>query len=124
LKLIREGMEDYEYLKLLSDAGDSALARAIADGLFPRAYQTEQPASALMAARARIASRIVELGGAGGVVGGSGGSGGVPGAGVPDGTAREAAPPAVHSGCAAGGGAAGLAALAGLAGALRLRRRR
>jgi len=65
LKMIREGMEDYEYLKLLVDAGDGALAREIADGLFPRAYETEQPAAALMAARARIAARLVALASAG-----------------------------------------------------------
>jgi hypothetical protein len=34
LKMIREGMEDYEYLKLLADAGDEAFARRVADALF------------------------------------------------------------------------------------------
>ena len=41
LKMIREGMEDYEYLKLLSDVGDPALAQQIASQLFPHAYQSD-----------------------------------------------------------------------------------
>jgi hypothetical protein len=61
LKLVREGMEDYEYLKLLSDLGDKAMAQREALALFPTAYQTEQSPDALMAARARIAARIVAL---------------------------------------------------------------
>jgi hypothetical protein len=61
LKMIREGMEDYEYLRLLADAGDPALAREIADGLFPNAYTTDAPPAALLAARARIAARLVAL---------------------------------------------------------------
>ena len=61
LKMIREGMEDYEYLKLLSDLGDPATARAEAQALFPDAYRTEQSPGALMAARDRIARRIVAL---------------------------------------------------------------
>jgi hypothetical protein len=61
LKLIREGMEDFEYLKLLSDLGDPTMARAEAQALFPTAYQTEQSPDALMAARDRIARRIVAL---------------------------------------------------------------
>jgi hypothetical protein len=61
LKMIREGMEDYEYLKALADAGDAALAREIADGLFPNAYTTDARPADLMAARARIAARLVAL---------------------------------------------------------------
>jgi glycosyl hydrolase family 123 len=60
LKMIREGMEDYEYLKLLSEAGDPDLAKVLAAQLFPNAWT--QPAIAdLYAARDRIARRIVEL---------------------------------------------------------------
>jgi uncharacterized protein (TIGR03382 family) len=62
LKLIREGMEDYEYLKILADSGDEAFAREVADGLFPTAYETEVPAERLLAARERLARRIVEQG--------------------------------------------------------------
>jgi hypothetical protein len=61
LKLLREGMEDYEYLKMLSDLGDRAMAEREALTLFPTAYQTDASPDALMAARARIAQRIVEL---------------------------------------------------------------
>jgi Carbohydrate family 9 binding domain-like/Domain of unknown function (DUF4091) len=61
LKLIREGMEDYEYLKLLSDLGDRAMAEREATALFPTAYQTDADPGALLAARERIARRIVEL---------------------------------------------------------------
>jgi hypothetical protein len=61
LKMIREGMEDYEYLKLLSDLGDRDMAEREARTLFPTPYQTEASPDALMAARTRIAQRIVEL---------------------------------------------------------------
>jgi hypothetical protein len=61
LKMIREGMEDYEYLRLLSDAGDEGLAREIARTVFPNPYTTSVSPSALMAARERLARRIVEL---------------------------------------------------------------
>ncbi len=76
LKMIREGMEDYEYLKLLSDAGDPALAQQIASQLFPHAYQTDASPADLMAARDRIAQRIIELtGGATTPVADGGGTG-------------------------------------------------
>jgi hypothetical protein len=61
LKMIREGMEDFEYLKLLADAGDPALARTIAREVFPNAYTTDVDPQLLMQARDRIAKRIVEL---------------------------------------------------------------
>ena len=61
LKMIREGMEDYEYLTLLSDLGDAGLAAQIVNDLFPSASKTEQSAASLMAARERIAKRILEL---------------------------------------------------------------
>ena len=62
--MIREGMEDYEYLKLLADArATRASPRQVADGALPqRPTPTEVPAPAtLMAARERIAKRILEL---------------------------------------------------------------
>jgi Glycoside hydrolase 123, catalytic domain len=62
LKMIREGMEDYEYLKLLSDLGDPAFAEAEAAQLFPHPYSTgDVSAARLLAARERIARRILEL---------------------------------------------------------------
>ncbi|MFT3914170.1 MAG: DUF4091 domain-containing protein [Anaeromyxobacteraceae bacterium] len=63
LKYIREGMEDYEYLKLLASAGDEAMARREALTLFPHPYSTEQKPEDLMAARERIAARIEALAG-------------------------------------------------------------
>ncbi len=60
LKMIRAGMQDYEYLKLLSDAGDPSLAKAIAAQLFPNAW-TEPSVEALLDARRKVAKRIVEL---------------------------------------------------------------
>jgi len=82
LKMIREGMEDYEYLKALSDAGDPELAGRIARQLFPTAYSTDIDAGTLMEARQAIALRILALTGGelpgqeGGGCGSSGGLGG------------------------------------------------
>jgi uncharacterized protein (TIGR03382 family) len=60
LKLLREGMEDFEYLKALSDAGEPTLAKDIASTLFPNPW-TMPSVQDLFAARARIAGKIVEL---------------------------------------------------------------
>ncbi|HET9594079.1 MAG TPA: glycoside hydrolase domain-containing protein [Anaeromyxobacteraceae bacterium] len=61
LKMIREGHEDYELLRLLSEAGDPMLASSIATGLFPTAWSVPSPA-AVLAARQQIAARIEALG--------------------------------------------------------------
>ncbi|WP_242355637.1 MULTISPECIES: DUF4091 domain-containing protein [Anaeromyxobacter] len=61
LKMIREGMEDYEYLSLLSRLGDPGLAAAVASDLFPTASSTDPGVARLMAARERVARRILEL---------------------------------------------------------------
>jgi Domain of unknown function (DUF4091) len=61
LKMIREGMEDYEYLKLLQDSGDGQFAHDIARKLFPNAYSTDVDPAALMQAREAMAARIVQL---------------------------------------------------------------
>jgi hypothetical protein len=61
LKMVREGMEDYEYLKALSDAGDATLAKQVAMTLFPHPYMAEQRAQDLMAARTTIARRLSDL---------------------------------------------------------------
>ena len=47
LKMIREGFEDYEYLKLASDLGDPAFARQIGQTLFPDVFASRQPPAAL-----------------------------------------------------------------------------
>ena len=59
MKMIREGMEDYEYLKALSDLGGGAEAQRIARQLFPHAYQADVSAADLMTAREAIASAIL-----------------------------------------------------------------
>jgi hypothetical protein len=65
LKMIREGMEDYEYLKLASDLGDPAFAADEAARLFPTPFSTgDVSAASLLAARERLARRIQELTGA------------------------------------------------------------
>jgi MYXO-CTERM domain-containing protein len=61
LKMIREGMEDYEYLKRVSDLGDPAFARQVASALFPNAYTTDAAPADILAARKRLAQRILEL---------------------------------------------------------------
>jgi hypothetical protein len=85
LKMIREGMEDYEYLRALSDAGDPDMARRVARDLFPSASATDVDPAKLMAAREAIAARILQLTGkdapavAGVAVGGCTSGGGVGG---------------------------------------------
>jgi uncharacterized protein (TIGR03382 family) len=61
LKMIREGMEDFEYLKLLTDAGDAAGAKQIAQALFPHPWQSDVKPADLMAARETIARKILAL---------------------------------------------------------------
>jgi hypothetical protein len=66
LKLIREGMEDYEYLQLLSTlSGDRRLAEAEARRVFPSAPSaSETTPEALYAGRHRIADLVERLAGA------------------------------------------------------------
>jgi hypothetical protein len=58
LKLIREGYEDYEYLKFLADHGQRTQAMAIAANLFPNIYDTNQPNGAPIDARKQLANLI------------------------------------------------------------------
>jgi hypothetical protein len=58
LKLIREGMEDYEYLKLLESLGGGGDAVSIARGVMPNTY-TVGTGDAIMAARAQLAADIM-----------------------------------------------------------------
>jgi hypothetical protein len=81
LKLIREGMEDYEYLKALADAGDAAMADAEAAALSPKAYQNMSDPAQIDAARHRIALRIEQLTGKTPPAMGGTGSGGSTGSG-------------------------------------------
>ncbi|HET8542265.1 MAG TPA: DUF4091 domain-containing protein [Anaeromyxobacter sp.] len=104
LKMIREGMEDYEYLHAVAQAGDPETARRLARELFPSASETEVDAAKLMAVRRVLAERLLHLSGK---------------------EEPEDALAAV-SGCASGRGTGGLALLALLPVLLlaRLRRRR
>ncbi len=61
LKMIREGVEDYEYLARVARDGDPAFAMQVAASLFPNAWTTDPGPDALLAARARLARRILEL---------------------------------------------------------------
>ena len=58
LKLIRDGYEDYEYLKLLADWGQRDRARAIARELFPNMYTTDQSDRQVQAARLQLARLV------------------------------------------------------------------
>jgi hypothetical protein len=62
LKLIREGLEDYEYLHLLATLGESATAEAEAATLFPTPHDvTGASCDDLYGARTRLADRIEAL---------------------------------------------------------------
>jgi hypothetical protein len=63
LKAIRDGVEDYDYLALLAQLGDSALAASLAQTLAPAWDNWAHDPAALAAARAQAAARIVALGG-------------------------------------------------------------
>ena len=58
VKLIRDGYEDYEYLKLLADRGQRDRARAIARELFPNMYTTDQSDRQVQAARLQLARLV------------------------------------------------------------------
>ncbi|WP_233587261.1 glycoside hydrolase domain-containing protein [Corallococcus sp. CA049B] len=61
LKLIRQGMQDYEWLKAVSDAGDPAFARQVARELLPNAWQVPDDGALFDAARLRLIQRYGEL---------------------------------------------------------------
>jgi hypothetical protein len=53
VKLIRERMEDFEYLKL-AEAKDPAAVKALVDALFPTGYDTARTPAELETARAQL----------------------------------------------------------------------
>lgn len=61
LKLIREGLEDYEYLAKVAQLGDRAFADAQARTLVTNTYTWSTAPAALYAARAALAQRILAL---------------------------------------------------------------
>jgi hypothetical protein len=58
LKLIRDGYEDHEYLKMLADRQQEAAARAVAGSLFPDTYTTDRADADVQAARRQLAQLI------------------------------------------------------------------
>jgi hypothetical protein len=61
LKLIREGLEDYEYLAKVAQLGDRAFADAQARTLVTNTYTWASAPAALYAARTALAQRILAL---------------------------------------------------------------
>jgi hypothetical protein len=61
LQLIREGFQDYEYMKLVSDLGDPGFAQTVGQSLYPEVYLSNQGADRVNQARLQLAQRIQEL---------------------------------------------------------------
>jgi hypothetical protein len=61
LKAIRDGMEDYDYLTLLAEAGDPGLAHRLAVAVAPAWSAWSHDPNALASAREHAALRIVQL---------------------------------------------------------------
>ena len=64
LKLIRMGLQDYEWLKRVSDAGDPEFARAVARDLIPEPWLVPDDGEAFERARLRLIRRYLQLTGA------------------------------------------------------------
>jgi hypothetical protein len=75
LKLIREGLEDYEYLTKVAQLGDPAFADAQARTLVTNTYTWSHTPAALYAARTALATRILQLQGTAQKDSGGGGCG-------------------------------------------------
>jgi uncharacterized protein (TIGR03382 family) len=59
MKLIRDGMEDYELLHMAKQLGLESTAKQISRGLFPVTYQATTTPAALESARAQLAAMIL-----------------------------------------------------------------
>ncbi|SEU21552.1 DUF4091 domain-containing protein [Stigmatella erecta] len=64
LKLIRMGVQDYEWLKAVSDAGDPAFAHKVARQLIPAASKVPDEGEAFERARKKLITRYLQLTGA------------------------------------------------------------
>ena len=62
LKLIREGLEDYEYLHMLSRLGESSLAIEIVNTMVRKTYDFEHDPAKLYSARQRMGEELSRLG--------------------------------------------------------------
>ncbi len=114
LKLIRQGVQDFEYLTLVSKLGDPGFADSVAKGVLPDAFSAGQSDPApIESARAQLAQRILELGG---------GTSGKPGSSAAAMTSTGASS---SGGCSTSGEALGaVPLLSSFAGAALRRRRR
>ncbi|HZA49978.1 MAG TPA: DUF4091 domain-containing protein, partial [Myxococcaceae bacterium] len=61
LKQVRQGMQDYEWLKKVADAGDPEFARRTARELMPTAYEVIDDGASFEAARLRLISHWLKL---------------------------------------------------------------
>jgi hypothetical protein len=61
MKFLRDGYEDYEYLRFLSDHGRAADAERIARALFPAPFQTTRTDAEIQAARRELASLVAAM---------------------------------------------------------------
>lgn len=62
MKMIRLGMQDYEWLKMVSESGDPDFARETARALFNRAHTVPDDGALFEKARAALIARVLELG--------------------------------------------------------------
>jgi hypothetical protein len=100
MKLIREGMEDYEYL-VQAAKKDPAKAHQIASTLFPHPWDTHKPAADIEKARDTLFALLDSP--SSGSAGGASGSGGTAAAGGAGGSAAGGSG-GIDGGAAAGGG--------------------
>ena len=61
LKQIRDGMQDFEYLTALSQAGEDAFARSVAATFITNAYTFNNDPTALQTARETLARKLDRL---------------------------------------------------------------
>jgi hypothetical protein len=61
MKLIRLGEQDYEWLKMVSDAGDPGFAQQVARTLLPTAHDVPADGSGFENARLQLISRYLQL---------------------------------------------------------------
>lgn len=61
MKLLRLGMQDYEWLKMVSDAGDASFASTTAKSVVPTPYQVPDDGTAFDTARAQLIARYATI---------------------------------------------------------------
>jgi hypothetical protein len=127
LKLIRLGVQDYEWLKKVSDAGDPAFARKVARELIPAASQVTDDGGAFERARLRLIHRYLALSGRRhpSAYSPSSDTGSQePDAPAPDAAVRPGPDRAEAVGCGAAGGTSALAGVLALLGVALVARKR